>query len=178
MAKQGDTQALDALLGDANLKHYVRRIAAKKQIRAEQFDDLYQRVLLKISRAIRNWQGTTHIRNYVYRITANCCYDMLRQRPQQFEFTNSIDETHLSYPASQYTQAERGEQEARMRAWLQEMGEPCERMMTLYLFDDWDRQEIRRHFSWQKTTFYTRFKRCALLLLQKITKSSQNSGNK
>ena len=54
-AKQGDPAALTSLLEDASLKELIRSAAAKQHLYAEDFEDVYQEVRLRMSRFIKNW---------------------------------------------------------------------------------------------------------------------------
>lgn len=165
--KHGDRDALRQLLADTTIKNVVYHVA-NERVGSTNADDIYQEVCLRIHQKIRTWQERS-ITAWVKRITENTCTDFLiKTKPNKFVTTNQIPEK-MTEPEQLKIFLAQEEKESIQRI-LREMGEPCEHILRLCLFEGFDYQEIMEILHLKKTFFFETRKKCLKTLMKKMQK--------
>ncbi len=156
-AKDGDSNALEQLLGHQELKLLIYKIANDK-VGYDHADDVYQEVLLAIAQKLHSWREQADITTWVARITRNACVDFYRKlKPKQLIVTDTLPE-HLVEP-EQYTSYFTAEMVKIAHNAIEQMGEECRRLLTLYLQGK-TKVEILACVRLPRATFYRRWKGC------------------
>jgi RNA polymerase sigma factor (sigma-70 family) len=165
-ARDGNTEALEKLLVDQEIKKVIYKIANEKvgQVNAE---DVYQEVLACISQKIHTWQGHAEITTWTGRITRNICIDFLRKtKPNWLMITDTTPEESVEPEQLQRTSA-REMIEIAERTLLN-MGKECQQLLRSYIVEGLEKKEIMGIVKLPKSTFHRRWKMCYNTLIEKI----------
>lgn len=168
-AKHGDQYALETLLADPELKNVIYNIITKI-VEQKDADDLYQEVCLYIALHLRTWQEKSKFTTWISSMTINRCLNFRNKTEQDKKREREWSRIHAE--GRQIPQQLRyilvRERHALIRQALEEMGEPCKRIMTLYLYHGLDKKEIMDVLNIKKSAFHQRWRKCYIRLQQKI----------
>lgn len=171
-AKYGDQHALETLLVDPDLKNVIYGLA-NNMVGQENADDIYQEVCLRITQNLRTWQEKAKFTTWISKITINRCINFRNKREQEKKREEEWTRIHTEdQRASQQQLRDAVDQERKefIRQVLEEMGEPCKRIMTLYFFQGLRKKKIMEVVNVQKSAFHERWRKCYNTLWQKIQK--------
>lgn len=170
-AKHGDTQALDALLCDIQIKKVIYKIA-NELVGPEQADRAYHEVRVRIAKFIQGWQERAAITTWVGSITRNVCKDfLLPPQRQRLIITNVLftDTLAGSTPADQVTIIASAELLDLVRnEFLPTMSGRCRQMLQPLIFEGLDKDDIRSISDLKRSFFNQKWRECCEALLQKI----------
>ena len=167
-AKNGDTDALEELLRDQEIKHVIYNIANTKVGNADA-DDIYQDVRLKIFEKIHTWQERAKITSWVGTITHNACFDFLRKtKPDRIIVTAALPEMPVDAPQIQWLATQ--QMTAITHNAIQKLEGMCRQFMELYIVEGLDKKEIMTRLSVSRSAFYRKWNPCYNALLRTIQK--------
>lgn len=170
LARSGDQEALEHLLTHPAIRRIILTIA-DQQVGLDEAEDIYQEVRLCISLKLHTWQATGTLTNWIGRITVHCCYDIQQRKKQEREIyqeLRSIAKMRIEHKPPQIKTVLAEEKKTLIEQALDEMGEPCRRMLWFYIFRCLDKPEIMQFLGFKKTKFYSIWKHCYDELIQKI----------
>ena len=180
-AKHGDTQALNALLCDLQVKKVIYKIA-NKMVNHEQADRAYHEVRVRIAKFIKGWQGRAAITTWIGTITRNVCIDFFLPTQRKYlTITNVMftDTLTGSTPADQVTTLASEELLDMIRSeFLPAMSGRCQEMLEPLIFEGMDKDDIRNMIELQRSFFNQKWRECCEALLQKIQKFEEEHRQK
>lgn len=65
----------------------VYRLALGRTGKKEDAEDIFQEVFLRLSRHSELWEEEEHLKNWLLRVTINCCNSLYRKNEQKNETT-------------------------------------------------------------------------------------------
>lgn len=170
-AKHGNTQALETLLCDVQVKKVIYKIA-NELVEPEQADKAYHEVRIRIAKFIKGWQERAAITTWIGTITRNVCKDfLLPTQRERLMITNIVftDTLAGSTPAAQVTTIAFAELLDMIRyEFLPFMPGRCREMLEPLVFEGLDKDEIRSRIDLKRSFFNQKWRECCEALLQKI----------
>ena len=175
-AKNGDRQALEKLLVDRTVRKVIYKVAVS-MLGRDDADDMYQEVRLSVAGSIQGWAERAQVTGWIRRITICRCLNVQEERKKELEKRQQsavVAEISTEQLSSQHLSIIKEERTEIVREALQNMGEPCSRMLSLYIFEELDKKEILARVDFQKSKFYTLWKRCWGRLMKNVTHILKN----
>jgi RNA polymerase sigma-70 factor (ECF subfamily) len=139
-ARAGDADAF-AELAEAH-EQRVYQVALRFMRDPVAAQDMAQEALLKAFRLIGGFRGRSRFSTWLYRVTANVCYDELARRKRRGEV--ALEAHHLSERTEGPAPLARDEVLARVRDRVAELPENYATVLTLYYLHDIPYEEIAR----------------------------------
>lgn len=90
-AREGDMVAFEAIYRAHSPMVY--RVALRMITRAEDAEEVTQQVFLSVHRHLRDFEGASSLKTWIYRITVNCSLNALKRgkRPQEVAWAEDLD---------------------------------------------------------------------------------------
>jgi RNA polymerase sigma-70 factor (ECF subfamily) len=145
-AQAGDTEAFRWIVDRHSRR--VFRLAFRMTGNEEDAEDVVQETFLRAFRRLHQFQGRAELGSWLFRIGANCAYDLLRGRGRRVPILEPNGEERLGpddLPAAEAgpdRQVFAGELQARIRAVMARMSEMERAAFSLRHFEGMTTQEI------------------------------------
>jgi len=171
-AQAGDEAALTELV--LSQQNYIYSIAMGIFRHPEDAEEITQEVFIRLFRVLPTFRGDTRFTTWLYRVVVNLCYDDLRQRKRRplptengEEALGRIQDTaSWSDPEREALQAETQD---RVRAALQQIGEPYSLALILYYFHGLKYREIAEVTGWPLNTVKSHIRRGKMQMAELLT---------
>ena len=98
-AQKGDTRAFSDLV--AAYDSQVMNLAISIVGRGEDAADVYQEIFIKVFKALKNFRFQSEFKTWLYRITVNTCYTMIRKRQRSRDVVPTGIEENPDYYLNQ-----------------------------------------------------------------------------
>ena len=123
-------------------------------------EDVIQRVLVRAYAEREKLKKVEHVGPYLYRMSANACTDLLRQRGRRKEISwdDLENRNELAAPTDASQPAGIGEQERRIERWLQRLPRRQSEVIRYRIFDDLSFAEIAEVTGCSESTVKSRFR--------------------
>lgn len=103
--------------------------------------DAIQEVFIKAMREPRFFDAEFRMKAWLFRVTSNLCYNIVRDRRRRGGILESLGRPDLTH-ASQFSSVERGQRHVEVAAVMDQLGEHHREILQLRYFDDLSYAEI------------------------------------
>jgi RNA polymerase sigma-70 factor (ECF subfamily) len=136
--------------------------------------DMAQEALLKAFRLVGGFKGKSRFSTWLYRVTANVCFDELARRKRRGEV--ALEPGHLADRAESPAPLEREELLARIRDRVAELPENYATVLTLYYLEEVPYEEIARVLRVPAGTVKTWMHRARKALRERVEEDFERHG--
>ncbi len=163
-----DRHALDRLLRHPELKHVIYKIA-NQMVGADEAEDVHQEVRFSISKSIKGWREKASITSWTGQITKNQCVQVLRKKAQERDILIHLSDQKESRQFEDASQLTVAMLRDHLLHILTDLGERCQKMLSLYYQQGLEKKEIMEEVTLGKSQFYEAWKNCEEAFMQKMT---------